>query len=234
MANRRTYQFYNTFHARPVQLDCNFVVDQANGNGLGIRNLKGPGIANVYMHTDHATSNGNPNWVAGNPNPQVGVILVQFQDSYARYFGGFSGFVVPVSGSPLAVTATGANLSVGNVYIIVATGTTSAAEWVTLGVPVGVTPAVGVSFVAAATGAGAGTGFVEVPASGASGLANNIQVIGDPNTTVISNTYPYMTVGCYGATNSSTTTQVLTAPAAGSVIGMTFVMSNSSLLVQGE
>lgn len=35
----------------PVLLDCNFVVDPANGNGLGIRNLKGPGILNVFMNS---------------------------------------------------------------------------------------------------------------------------------------------------------------------------------------
>ena len=37
-ANSRMY----TGHVMPVLLDCNFVVDSTNGNGLGIRNLTGP------------------------------------------------------------------------------------------------------------------------------------------------------------------------------------------------
>jgi hypothetical protein len=40
-----------SFAAQPVLIDCNFVVDRANGNGLGIRSLKGQGVRNVYMAT---------------------------------------------------------------------------------------------------------------------------------------------------------------------------------------
>ena len=45
--------FY-TPHTRPVLLDCNFAVDVANGNGLGIRSLKGQGIKNVFMNSTAA------------------------------------------------------------------------------------------------------------------------------------------------------------------------------------
>lgn len=51
MANQRFFQFFKTFHREPILLDCNFVVDPANGNGLGLRNLKGQGFTNVFMNT---------------------------------------------------------------------------------------------------------------------------------------------------------------------------------------
>src|SRR5271170_4295227 len=43
-------RFYSSLF-RPVLNDCNFVVDSTNGNGLGIRNLKGDSVRAVYMHT---------------------------------------------------------------------------------------------------------------------------------------------------------------------------------------
>lgn len=43
-------RFY-AFAQKPVLIDCNFVVDATNGNGLGIRQLKGQGVKAVYMAT---------------------------------------------------------------------------------------------------------------------------------------------------------------------------------------
>src|ERR1035437_5544829 len=43
----RFYDFLN----KPVLIDCNFVVDSTNGNGLGIRSLKGSGVQQVFMNT---------------------------------------------------------------------------------------------------------------------------------------------------------------------------------------
>jgi hypothetical protein len=43
-------RFYSSL-IRPILNDCNFVVDPANGNGLGIRQLKGDAVRAVYMHT---------------------------------------------------------------------------------------------------------------------------------------------------------------------------------------
>jgi len=55
MANRRySSQFRFSFHHFPVSLDANFVVDSANGNGLGIRSLKTEGIASVKMQSIQA------------------------------------------------------------------------------------------------------------------------------------------------------------------------------------
>lgn len=43
-----------SFGAQPVLIDCNFIVDSTNGNGRGIRSLKGQGVQQVFMHTSAA------------------------------------------------------------------------------------------------------------------------------------------------------------------------------------
>lgn len=219
MANRYFNETISTFHKGTSHFDCNFVVDSTNGNGLGIRSLKGPGVANVYMHT-----NATP--ATGNPNPAVGIILVQFQDNWPAYLAGFSGFVSPVTGS--ALTSTTATVT----YVIVSLGTTTTAQWVAAGVPVGTTPAVGVSFVAIATGAIGGTGAVEVP--GVSGITS-IEVIGDPQTTINPTNARvrggYMLLQCLAPTVSAgafVSPYIPTAPANNSVIGLSFIMNNST------
>lgn len=40
-----------SFLSKPVDLDLNFTVDSTNGNGLGVRSVKGQGVKNVYMAT---------------------------------------------------------------------------------------------------------------------------------------------------------------------------------------
>ena len=228
MANRRFTQFYYTLHTKPTQLDCNFVVDSNNGNGLGIRSLKGPGIANVYMHT-----NATP--AASNPNPASGYIYVKFQENYNRYYFGDWGTISPLSGTNVAVTAAGALLTVGSVYVITSVGSSTLADWIALGVPVGITPAPGVPFVAKATGAGVGTGQVQLPKTGGSGI-QSLELIGDPNTTLNSaapviatgTSGSYMIIECLNAAGT------LAAPVDGTVMALSFILSNSSITNLGE
>ena len=110
-----------SFGEQPVLIDCNFIVDNANGNGLGVRSLKGQGVKNVFMHTT-ATPGKSPNNGYLNPNPAPGYALVQLRHNYNRYLGGFSGFVSPTSGSPIVISAATAGLTVGNPYIIASVG----------------------------------------------------------------------------------------------------------------
>lgn len=119
MANRMGYNGGReySFLEKPIWIDCNFIVDSANGNGLGIRSLKGGGVKNVFMHTS-STPGSNNGYL--NPNPAVGYALVQLHSGYNKYCGGFNGLVSPVTGSNLAINATA--LSVGNPYIITAVG----------------------------------------------------------------------------------------------------------------
>lgn len=222
--NNKLYQM----EAYPILLSCNFVVDSTNGNGLGIRSLKGAGIANVFMHTSASPAAGNYGIV--NPNPQSGMILVQFQNQFNRYLSGFSGLVSPLSGSSLT------SVTAGNAYVIVSLGTATLAQWQAKGFPVGMTPALGAAFIASATGTIGGSAAVQAPS--VSGI-QSIEVVGDPNQTLQnSNLYQnggaQMVLQCLGATSSSVTTMIPTAPANNSVIGLNFYLSNSSVSVAGQ
>lgn len=206
-----------SMHVSPVLLDCNFIVDSTNGNGLGIRSLKGPTIANVFMNTSAPLSG------SGNPNPGAGVIVVQLQDNYNRSLSGFNAIISPVSGTPLTSTTT------GTVYIIVSLGTTTAAQWQAAGLPSGFTAAVGSAFIATATGAIGGTGAVEITATAGSNITD-IETVGDPNTTIANtnaNTGAQIILQCFK-------NGVKAAPADGSVISLAFLLSNSSVQVSGE
>ena len=110
-------KFYSML-SKPVLLDCNFVVDSTNGNGLGIRSLKGQGVENVFMHTS-ATPGKGPNGLL-NPNPASGYAWIQLSYNYRRYYGGAWGFVSPTSGGTLAIN--GSALTIGNPYIIASIG----------------------------------------------------------------------------------------------------------------
>ena len=215
MANRYNRQFLENPHNRGTVLDCSFIVDSANGNGLGIRSLKKSGrIFQVYMHTSATPA-------VGNPNPEAGVIVVQLQDNYNRYLGGYASFVSPLSGSPIS-----SGMTVGVPYVIVSLGASTAAQWQAAGVPAYIVPAVGVSFIAKATSV-AGGGAVEAIAAAGSGV-DHIEAIGDANlmnshgATIIGQS-PGMTI-----ISAAFAGGVLTAPADGTVIGMNFYMNNSA------
>lgn len=206
MANARFTQFYYTKHTMPILLDCNFAVGSTGAVGT----LKGPGITSVTRLS-------------------VGRYKILLQDNYYKFFG-FSSFVAsPVSGSNVAVTA----IAPGTVYVITVVGTTTTAQWITAGVPVGITPAVGVAFLAAATSAGTG----QVKIVGVSGVSA-VEIIGDSSVTLnpIGQGSPggYVVIQCLGATDASTTTMIPADPASGSNLQISLYLSNSSVLVQGE
>ena len=120
MANRmgnnggRSYDFLN----KPVKIDCNFIVDSTNGNGLGIRSLKGAGLKNVFMNTS-ATPLSNRGYL--NPNPAAGYALIQLDNNYSKYVGGFGGMIAPTTGST-SVAINSTSLTPGNPYIITSVG----------------------------------------------------------------------------------------------------------------
>lgn len=45
------YGKFYSFLSKPVDLDLNFTVDATNGNGLGVRSVKGQGVRQVFMAT---------------------------------------------------------------------------------------------------------------------------------------------------------------------------------------
>lgn len=215
-------------HVKPVIIDCNFIVDPANGNGLGIRSLKGPMVNNVFMHTTAAPGFNNG---ATNPNPAPGYIVVQLQDNFNRYFGGFSG-------QAMALGAATATIIAGNAYIITALGTTTAAQWIAAGVPASMLtnnglPNIGLSFIAAVSETIPGAPSVNPPL--ASGI-DHIELVGDPNQSLA----PNPALAAYAPNQGG---QMIfqcqfegaaTAPATGSTISLAFYLSDSSILIQGE
>ncbi len=87
---------------------------------------------------------------------------LQLDDNYSQLLSFATKFSSVVSGAAVLVIASGAALSIGTMYQITLLGTTTQANWVTLGLPAGLTAAVGMTFKAAATGAGTGSGAVKV------------------------------------------------------------------------
>ena len=210
MANRNfpNSRIY-TGHVMPVLIDGNFVIGASGAVGT----VKGPYIESItHLGT--------------------GLYQIKLQDNYNRYYGGWTGFVSPVTGSAIDPNA-GAT---GSAYIITTVGDT---DWTTAGVPAGVTPAVGVGFVLAAAPS-AGTGRVKLVAD--SGISR-IEVVGDSNLTLdpsSPNQGAVILMQCLQAQVPSATTQgtpiqyALANPAQGSVLGFTCYMSNSSILINGE
>lgn len=221
-----------SMHSMPVLLDCNFVVDSTNGNGLGLRSLKGPAIQNVFMHTTVTPGTGNsnpatPNVVVTNPNPAAGTIIIQLQDNYNRSFSGFNTIVSPVSGSPLTATTTGVAAT------IVSLGTATLAQWRAVGLPLGITPAVGVSFVPTASATIGGSAAVEIAAAAGSAVST-IETLGDPNGSINPDPTQNQGFGSQLILQCRNYSGAIAAPADGSVISIAMYLSNSSITVQGE
>ncbi len=136
----------------------------------------------------------------GSPEPIAGYIYVKLSDNYERFYGFDWDISVPVAGASINVND-GSVLTRGVPYQIVTLGTTTAAQWAVLGVPVGVTAAVGLVFMAAITGVGGGTGTVK--ALGTPGI-NEIVLAGDPNYS-LKNSGPgagYLIFKCLAASGS--------------------------------
>lgn len=156
--------------AKPIEISLNFIVDSANGNGLGIRSLKSNGyVKNVFMHTSAVLAG------SGNPNPAVTYAVIQLAGNFNRYIGGYQGIALTLASSNLTST------TAGNAYVITSIGTTTLAQFQAAGLPKGLIPAVGQSFIAIATGAIGGTGTVGAPGA-VSTLTST--VVGDPNLTL--------------------------------------------------
>jgi hypothetical protein len=225
MGNSYLNQFTYNKHAKMVLIDCSFVVTPTNAAGVTFVNKSGvsttslsPGINNVFMHTSTTPA-------TGNPNPAAGEIMIQFMDSYQTLYGVNSSFVSPLAGSPS--TSTTANV----INVITTLGSATAAQWITAGLPAGITPAVGVSFVAAASAVIGGSAQVDLRATAGAGI-DHIEVVGSNmngnltngvvrNPALATAAGGYLYLACFKNT-------ALTAPATGSIIKMEFLLGDSS------
>jgi len=216
MANRRYTQFFNTLYGKPVLLNCKFVVTPTDPTGVTL--LKGPGISRVFMHTSTTPA-------AGNPNPANGVIIVKFNDNFPLFLN------MSASVSAAAGTPTG-TLTANTMYTITSVGTTTTAQWVAKGLPVGTVPAVGVAFVATASGALGGTGTA-APAVATGAGVDHFEVVGNPEATI--NSSAAVRLGASQGSGSYILVQAfnagaIVAPATGSTVRMQFLFNNTSIL----
>lgn len=211
--------------SKPIDVNMQFTVTPTNG--LGVTSLKSNGyVRNVFMHTSIAPASNNG---YTNPNPADGFAVVQFNNNFNVYAGLLSASVIGSSQTPTKIDNSA--LTVGQAYIITTVGNSTLAQWQAVGLPVGVTPAVGVSFIATAVGAGANTSTSRVSLPLISGVAA-IEVVGDPNTMIAS---PNMSVqgGAWLMFQFLDAAGALVAPVAGSIVSVCARYDGSSVTVDG-
>lgn len=170
---------YYTNVAKPQDVNLQFTVTPTNG--LGVTSLKSNGyVRNVFMHTS-TTPSSNDGYT--NPNPANGFAVIQFTNNFNYYLNGFAQFQSPVTGS---IKIDNSALTIGTVYVISTLGDSTTAQWQAVGLPAGITPAVGVSFVATAVGAGANTSTSRVSTPTSSGIYG-VELVGNPGVMLASN-----------------------------------------------
>ena len=219
-------------HVKPVMVDCNFIVDSANGNGLGIRSLKGTLVSNVYMHTSASKAPGSP---GGTTGPAAGTIVLQLQDNYNRILGSSFSILSPL-GSNLKVDASDAALTPGVAYTVTIVGDALPADWLALGVPSGLINqvSVGMSFIAAVSGSGVASVTRVAPTAAAGSGSFIIEGVGDANQSIAPN--PTANQG-FGSqiimqvrnASGSSAASAIAAPADGSIIALQLLLSDSSV-----
>jgi hypothetical protein len=114
----------------------------------------GGGYTQLMLNAGQVSIVGNPILGQGaapissvvSPTLQTGTL----QDVFAIY--------TIASGTPVNISG---GLTVGIVYAITSLGNTTALQWQALGLPVGVTPVIGVTFVCTSVTPGVGTGVVQ-------------------------------------------------------------------------
>lgn len=198
MANRYFTQFFYTPHKMPVMIDCNIAIGSTGAVGT----VKGPGVSGV-------TRLG------------TGLYQIKLQDNYYKFYKLDWNLEAPVTGSAV----NDGSFVTGTLYQITTVGTT---DWVSAGLPAGLTAAVGMVFKAAGAG-GAGTGAAK--ALGSSGVFA-VEVVGNPQLMLApqgsANQGAIITIKCLDASGAAVD------PTSGSVLFLDMYLSNSSVVVQGE
>ena len=225
---------YYTNVAKPMDVKMTFTVD--NTNALGITSLKSNGfVNNVFMHT--TTTPGASNGFT-NPNPAVGYAMIRLGNNFNKFLGHQCSVQAPNSGSSVKIDNSA--MTAGQPYVITTLGNATLAKWQAIGLPPGITPAVGCVFIAATDG---GTGNVltsRVQAPSVSGIVTT-EIIGTPSTEIANSNIvqnagaivmlqflaPTVSTGAY------VSPMVATAPANGSIVSLTLSFDGSSVTVDG-
>jgi len=221
--------------AKPCEINLQFTVNHADTGGLGITSLKSNGyVNNVFMNTNQ-TPGANNGFT--NPNPAAGFLAIQLQQNLNVFVNAMYSITSANSGSDVKIDNSA--MTAGQVYTITTLGNATAAKWLAIGVPAGVTPAVGVSFIAASNG-GAGntlTSRVQVPSVSA---IMDLESVGNPNkmvnTNIAANAGQWLFFQFLGPTISTgayVAPMLPTAPADGSIVQMKLVFDGSAVSVDG-
>lgn len=145
------------WHAYPVQIDAQVTIGSSGA----------PTLVTSSAFGSIPTSRG----VTSITRLTTGIYRVQLDDNYSQLLDLKAIFTA----APNSTVNMG-SLSTGTVYQILTLGTTTQAQWVTAGLPAGITAAVGQIFKAA--GAGAGNGTVKTLITNS---ASRIELLGTPN-----------------------------------------------------
>ena len=157
-----------------------------------------------------------------------GAFIVQLQDAYHFAYCGCKSIVSPVSGTSLKIDNSA--LTAGTPYIITTLGNSTAAQWQALGLPNGIKPAVGASFIANSVGAGANTSTSRVMTTAVAGSGiTTIETIGDPNQSIAPDLTKSQGFGAQFILQCRNSAGQDAAPADGTVISLMFYLSNSKV-----
>lgn len=171
--NNNGKSYYSNI-GKPCVVDLQFTVTPTNG--LGVTSVKSNGyVANVFMHTSTTPAAGNG---LTNPNPASGYAWIQLKNNFNQFIGLSSSVIAPNSGSDIKIDNSA--MTAGQVYVITTLGDASLDKWQAIGLPIGVTPAVGASFIALSTGGTGNTLTSRVQVPSVSGISG-IEVVGTTN-----------------------------------------------------
>jgi hypothetical protein len=112
-------------------------------------------------------------------------------------------------------------------------GTASLAQWRAVGLPKGITPAVGFAFIPTASATIGGSAAVEIAAAAGSAVMS-IETLGDPNLSIAPDVSASQGFGGQIILQCRNASGAIAAPADGSVISIAMYLSDSSITVQGE
>ncbi len=181
-----------------------------------------PGTAKGYVFT--VTSASATQGATYTNNTQTFTVLETISSSTTLVMSG--------TGDPLAsgtLTKTGGSGDSTIAFSAFTGGTaTTTAQWQAVGLPAGLTPTAGQSFVATASQAIGGSGYVVTPSN--SGI-QNLEIIGDPNT-MLANTSLAANGGAYLMIVLEQSDSP-TAPNAGTVIDLRLSFDRSTVTIDG-
>lgn len=211
MANRAYFQMLASLVERLTLLQGQFSV----GSSGAVSAVQGSGLDNIVRL-------------------DVGTYEVKLSDSYNKLLD-FHVEAAEPAGTPATIAS---GLTIGLPYSITTVGDATLAKWQSVGLPVGVTPAVGVVFVATATGSGTTTTSRVAPVAATSTAdAQVYNLMGDPSLTV-----NVSVPGNAGAAKQAgyfvfivrSGVGVVTDPPSGAVLRLSMLLRNSTVKGKGE